>query len=182
MKSTDIDSKFFPFESEKPFQGCTICGIELANGVDYVVEKALKGNDVIFEIASCLPCAEKMREGFSKKTREAIDKFFEENVDLAVKTVSNMFSTSTELEEHISNCLISGEPIDQDKEYQIYAFCGEGKMHFTGLYPFAMSGTSIDRIAELISPESQGFLDDLYDDFLIPDDLRDLLKSRPVLI
>ena len=179
-KRGPIDKAFYPFDNEEPFQECTMCKLKFEEETDFLIEKAVKGNDVIFEIAMCLPCAENMRKQLSAESIERIEEFMS-GVDFEERANHFLNNQSDEIDDYIGKCLVSGKPIDKNEEHQIYAYCQGGEMIYSAL-PYAISGEIMEQVQELLSPETKQELDDFMDQYLIPDDLRDLLKGRPVLI
>lgn len=179
-KRGPIDKVFFPFDSNEPFRSCTMCKVKFEEDTDFLVEKAVKGTDVIFEIAMCLPCAENMRKQLSTDSVKRIEEYmavvnFEERAEYFLENQSD------NVQDFIGKCIVTGEPINQNEEHQIYAYCQGGEMIYSAL-PYAISGAVMEEVQELLSPETKQEMDDFMDQYLIPDDLRDLLKGRPVLI
>lgn len=175
-----IDKKFYPFDSEDPFGSCTMCQTEFEEHSNYLIEKAIKGTDVIFELAMCIPCAEQMRNQLSEDSRERIELYMSQ-VNFEKRAQDAMESESQNIEDYIGKCIVSGFEIDPDEEHQIYAFC-IGKEMVYGAMPYAISGVVMEEVQELLSPETKQEMDDFMDQYLIPDDLRDLLKGRPVFV
>lgn len=179
-KKGPIDKAFYPFDSDQPFQECTMCKTQFTEDTDFLVEKAVKGNDVIFELAMCLPCAEKMKKQLSVDSLKRIEEFMSV-VDFESRVDHFLENQSDNIKDFIGNCLVSGQAIKTDEEHQIYAYCQGGEMIYSAL-PYAISGEVMEEIQELLSPETKQEMDDFMDQYLIPDDLRDLLKGRPVLV
>lgn len=179
-KCGPIDKAFYPFDSDEPFQSCTMCKTEFGADTDFLVEKAVKGTDVIFEIAMCIPCAENMRKQLSTDSVKRMEEYMAV-VDFEGRSEYFLENQSDNVNDFIGNCLVTGEAIDKNEEHQIYAYCQGGEMIYSAL-PYAISGAVMEEIQELLSPETKQEMDDFMDQYLIPDDLRDLLKGRPVLI
>ena len=175
-----IDKAFFPFDSEEPFGSCTMCQTKFEEDTDFLVEKAIKGNDVIFEIAMCIPCAENMRKQMSIESMKKIEEYMA-TVDLQSRAEHFLENQSDNIKDYIGKCLVSGKSIDPDEEHQIYAYCQGKEMVYSAL-PYAISSEIMEEIQELLSPETRQEMDDFMDQYLIPDDLRDLLKGRPVFV
>jgi len=175
-----IDKAFYPFDSDEPFKSCTMCQVEFEEDPDFLVEKAVKGNDVIFEIAMCIPCAETMRKQLSADSMKRMDTYMSA-VDFQARIEHFSENESDDIKDFIGSCLVKGKEIDPNDEHQIYAYCQGGEMIYSAL-PYAISGEAIEEMQELLSPETKREMDDFMDQYLIPDDLRELLKGRPVLI
>ena len=179
-KKGPIDKVFYPFDSDKPFNSCTMCQTNFEEDTDFLIEKAVKGNDVIFELAMCLPCAENMRKQLSKDSLKRIEDYMSV-VDFEKRDSHFLETQSDHIEDYIGNCLVSGKPIGTNDEHQIYAYC-QGKEMIYSVLPYAISGEVMEDIQELLSPETRREMDDFMDQYLIPDDLRDLIKGRPVFV
>ncbi len=179
-KKGAINKVFYPFDSDEPFKSCTMCQTVFGENTDFLVEKAIKGNDVIFEIAMCIPCAEKMRKQLSVDSMKRMEEYMAV-VDFQARAEHFLENQSDRIEDYIGRCLVSGKQIEPNEEHQIYAFCQGREMIYSAL-PYAISGEIMDELQELLSPETRQEMDDFMDQYLIPDDLRDLLKGRPVLV
>ena len=179
--SGPIAKDFYPFDSDKPFATCTMCQNELAQSSDYIIEKARKDADVIFELAMCLPCAEKMRNQLSKDSKSRIENYMDARVDFKARAQHFLDNPSDNINDYIGHCVVTGENIDPKEEHQIYSYCSGKKMIYSAM-PYAISGAVMEEIQELLSPETKQEMDDFMDQYLIPDDLRDLLKGRPVFV
>ncbi len=179
-KRGPIDKVFYPFDSKEPFKSCTMCQTQFEEDTDFLIEKAVKGNDVIFELAMCLPCAENMRKQLSEDSLKNIEKYMS-SVDFEGRAQHFVETQSDKIQDYISTCLVSGKEIDPNEEHQIYALCTGSQMIYSAM-PYAMRGAVMEEIQELLSPETRQELDDFMDQYLIPDDLRDLIKGRPVFV
>lgn len=175
-----IHKTFYPFDSEEPFQECTMCKTDLMICENYMIEKAIKGSDVLFEIAMCVPCALKMQKKMSVESIANMERFMK-NVDFEERLMDNADKEEFYIEEYLSHCLISGKEIPPGAEHQIYAHCSMDQM-YVGVFPYAISGEKLDEMQEQLSAQTKQEMDDFMDQYLIPDDLRDLLKGRPVLL
>lgn len=176
----EIAKEFYPFDSDVPFSTCLLCKCNLIACDDYLIEKAIRGNDVIFEIAMCMDCAMKMQQELSKESLERIHQFMS-RVDMTSRFLFFRNKQSTHAPDYLKHCLVSNSEINPNEEHQIYAHCSKGKMLY-GMYPFAMNQETMEEIQSLLSAKTRQALDDFMDTYLIPDDLRDLLKRRPILV
>jgi hypothetical protein len=179
-KRGPIDKAFYPFDSSEPFKECTMCQLKFEEDTEFLVEKAVKGSDVIFELAMCIPCAEDMRKQLSVDSMKRIEAYMS-SVNFEERAEHFLNNQSDQIEDFIGNCIVSGQTIKKDEEHQIYAYCVGDEMIFSAL-PYAISGAVMEEIQELLSPETKQELDDFMDQYLIPDDLKDLLKGRPVFV
>ncbi|WP_205501809.1 hypothetical protein [Rufibacter psychrotolerans] len=185
-----IPQELFSVESGQPFHSCLTCeGHLLQDGVNYLVEKAVRfypqtgTQDIIFEYAMCMKCAQQLREELSAESRERVDAYFSERVDLVARREALLsLPEPLRLENWLSHCLITGAPRTACTEYQIYAQCDGRDLIYTYM-PYLISGEAMEEIQELISPHTRQVLDDFMDQhFGLPPELRALLQERLVLI
>lgn len=179
-KRGPIATSFYPFDSDEPFSACTMCQRIFSEDEDYIIEKAIKGSDVIFEIAMCLSCAEDIRKQLSRDSLERIEAYMS-RVDFNARAQHFISQPSSDIQDYLGHCVVSGKRIDPKEEHQIYAYCSGREMMYAAM-PYAISGEIMEEIQQLLSPETKQELDNFMDQYLIPDDLRDLIKGRPVFI
>ena len=179
----DIPETFKTFVSEEYFQNCISCNKYLLKGkTQYVIEKAIKGNNVEFEYAMCLDCAEKMRENLSDLSLERIGKFFEEHVDLFDKRNYLLEQKHTTIDDYLSTCLINGSSITSLNEYQIFAYC-EGDKILLSYFPYMISHEAIEEMQELLSPQTKDELDDFTKKhFDLPPEWREIIKDKKFVL
>jgi hypothetical protein len=121
-----------------------------------------------------------MRKQLSAESLERIDQYMAK-VDFGARTDYFFKHPSDDVQEYVSNCLVSGKAIDKEQEHQLYGYC-RGNWMIYATMPYAISGEIMEEIQDLLSAETKQAMDDFMDQYLIPDDLRDLLKGRPVLL
>jgi hypothetical protein len=161
----DIPKEFYSFSTGKLFDRCLECDKYLLDGnTEYFIEKAIKkyegfeAQDVIFEYAICLPCAERMRNTMSKASQRSIEQYFANNVNISRRmevVQSNPDDPSTWMDE----CLIKGKRKSGLNEYQLYAHCNGQKLNMTQM-PYLVSGAALEEISGILSPETLDELDD----------------------
>lgn len=153
-----IPKIFYDYLESAPISSCKVCKTNLLDPAQpYMIEKAfrrhnmLEKDTIMFEMAICLPCAQEMRNELSVKSRKHIESFMAENMDQ-----EKLFDKDRPMFEE---CLISGVPIVEEEEYQIYGyFLGEQMIEEPK--PYALSGTVVEQIADLLSDQTIDFLDD----------------------
>ena len=158
----DFPKIFNDYLTGKPFEVCKVCEIPLLDPArPYMIEKAFKRHNmleedtIVFEIAICLDCAQEMRNELSEMSRKKIEAYMAERMNQArlMDPDRSMFE----------KCLISNIDLKEEDEYHIYGhFFGEELIE-TPL-PYALSGKIIEEIADMLSDETQGFLDDFMGD------------------
>lgn len=162
-ENNPIPETFWSFETSETFKACSLCGKDLiGEGSQYLIEKAFKKTEVIFEYAMCFSCREKTMEDLSDKSLERMAHYFDEHVDLEERSKQLAEVDRSSLDAWISHCIIKGTPIEDSAEYHI---CG----NFTGLnlildiLPYALSHEAMEEIIDLLSPETLGVFNDLSD-------------------
>lgn len=186
---SDIPPKFYSDATGKPFENCLVCERDLlVSGTQYVVEKALKNyenfntSDTIFEYAMCFQCLENFRDNVSDESRQRIDAYFAENVDLVKRRHTFLEADNLDAADWTSNCIVNGKLDSKCSEYQIYCQCDGSKMLFTYM-PFMISGDAMDDIVQLLSKKTigdiGGFMNEYFD---VPPELKINPVDHPVLI
>lgn len=179
--SIPIPKIFWSDLTSKPFESCVMCEKNLLeNGEQYLIEKALKGyrgvatTSTIFEYAMCLNCAEKMRATLSTDSKNKIDAYYSENVNFDERR--NSLKDNLSPEEWLKECLLDKKEASDGGEFQIYGQCF-GDHLILHDFPFMLRGEAVDRIVDLLSPETldelNGFMQDLTSG---PPEFQELLK------
>ena len=157
---TPIPKVFHSFELDALFKECLFCKTDLMEeGTNYLIEKAFKKSEVIFEYAMCFDCRTKVQAELSKQSRKLIDNYFNEHLDLDEHREEMLETYGHDVAGWISHCLIKGTPVKECNEYQIYGLCVDRDIMLTGL-PYALSGEAIDDIIQLLSSESLGVIEE----------------------
>lgn len=146
--------------------------------LDYVVEKAFRrfpdemGEELLFEMAVCMDCAMDMRKQLSQESRQSVQSFFLEKVEER-RQQNQSFSR----EELMNQCLLTGEPLNELQEYQIYAHCrGEHLSPMGGAY--MLGGPVIEQIQDMLSKKTRDELQRFADENLGgPPELRKLFAG-----
>lgn len=180
----DIPDKFKNTLENEIFRNCISCDKDLIeSNEEYLIEKAIKRfpeldtEEVVFEYAMCIECAERMRSTLSVESRQRVDSYFENRRG---NIMSNLFQDYIK-EDHSNwgeECMISGENFKNLREYQIYAHCkGDQIVPQQGV--FMISGAILEELSELLSEATRDELDRFIDDnFGLPPEFADLIKSR----
>lgn len=186
-KRRKLDQVFYSEDTEAPFTNCFLCDkYLLEEGVRYMIEKAVKYNkhydikETIFEHAICTDCAEKMRENLSKESLKNIEQYFMQNLQQQQR-YELVTGESTDTHDWLAQCLLSGEDIGEQEEYQIYAECDGGDMLFE-MTPYMISGKVLESISELLSKQTKDELDRYMDEhFGVPPELRELFRDKVLI-
>ena len=170
-----VPEVFWSFETGKPIAHCKLCGCDLLKpGTNYLIEKAFKNGETIFEHALCLSCYTQCHESMSEDSRIRIRDYFSARIDMDARQEKNMASYGTKYEKWISHCMVKGFPIREVDEYQLYGFCIDEDLIFSGA-PYVICGDVIEEILELLSAETLGVMSDLSQKLFGIDAPRDLL-------
>jgi len=181
-----IPKLFHTFDSEVPFKQCQVCNRDLMTyEKPYLIEKAIRRypkfnkEDVVFEYAICMDCAEEQRKQMSSESMMRMEEFWMDRFNLAGHL---KYSESVPLEYLMDRCALTGERRNKMEEYQITATC-QGNSLVPGQPPFLVGGMAMEEIMELMSSETMDQWNRFRDDFLGPSpEIRDLLKDRPIFI
>ena len=131
----------------------------MVEGTNYLVEKAFRKEETLFEYAMCFDCLQKMREQLSVQSRKLIENYFDEHVDFVERTQRLLKRYGSEIRPWIDTCMISGAPIASCEEHQIYGWFIDKDIVFTGM-PYMLSGKVMDELLNLLSNETIGVLED----------------------
>lgn len=159
MVFEEIPSQFFPFDTDKPFLECTLCGKSLSGpDAKYIVEKAVKNystgsQDTIFEYACCEECYKEMSGKISKDSMKALMNF---NLKYMHNTMLHLRASSGD---KLQTCFYTQKPVSESSEYQFFAIFKGDKMA-TSFFPMAVSSEIIEQMQEVISTKTREELDD----------------------
>ena len=178
-------------ETGEPFERCAMCDRYLLDhDTSYVVEKAFrsyrgyKARETVFEYALCYDCREELTSEFSRESMERIQNYFAERVDMVARRQKLIEDApeGLELDPWVSRCIVTGEPVSEMEEYQVFCEC-EGPLMLYGYSPYVLGGAAIDEIMELLSAKTLDELNGFADDVLgLPPELEELFTRRVVLL
>ncbi len=178
-------------ETGRAFERCVACDrFLLDDTTQYVIEKAFRSyegfdaRETIFEYALCVDCRDALMEELSEESLQRMQNYFASHVAVAVRRLRLIESaqSNVQLDPWISTCMISGAPVQELNEYQVYCEC-QGPNMLYSYAPFTIGGPVMDEIAELLSNKTLDELDGFADDILgLPPELEELFKRRVVLL
>lgn len=169
--SDKIPTDFYSDSEGKPFFNCKVCDIDLTDGkLPYTIEKAFKktpeGDDVtLFELAICIPCAEKQSEKMSKESKSFIEKtmmtesFFKKRQEIWQKGWRDNWK---------KECIFTGNDLSNNDEYHVVGHF-QGDRVINNQTPFIIGQEMIEYIQENLSPETKEEMDGFGRQFLGPD-------------
>lgn len=187
-QSLPIPREFFNSSTGGPFDRCMLCNtFLLAEGVNYVIEKACKRHlefgieDIVFEYAMCEKCAMQMSSAMSEESMGKISDYFQSQVDFAGRHRYLRQEQPPKLENWIGNCIVKGTPKEELTEYQVLGqFSGENMVMF--MFPYMIGGEAMKEVSMLLSNETLGEIDNFMDNFGLPPELKDLWKDKPIMV
>ena len=157
---------FWPTFSDGPFDRCVECGDELREaGKLHVVEKAIRGEETIFEFALCVDCCGQLHRELSPESNRRVDEFFAERIDFRQRRESFEIGEQDAWEPWINRCLLTEQRREDCGEHQVFALCRGGDI-IVSLFPYMLSGEAVEQVAELMSRQTRDRLDDFVRDRL----------------
>ncbi|MDH5397805.1 MAG: hypothetical protein OEX02_06650 [Cyclobacteriaceae bacterium] len=185
----EIPREFYSYGTGSMFDQCIMCSRELLVGnTPYIIEKSvkyypeLKSHDIIYEFAICMPCAIKQKKAMSAESQKNLETYFNSRIDIGSKVMLRS-KPDFELKNHVGKCIIYGTPVTEMTEYVLQAACRGSKMDVNVL-PFMIGEKAVSEMAELISDQTRGEMDDFFEQYFSgPPEWRELIrKHKPVLI
>jgi hypothetical protein len=182
-----IPPVFHSFLRRGLFEACLVCGrFLLKKGTHYVIEKAIRGEEVIFEYAVCAECYENMCDELSSESTNRVQEYYRQQrakpIGLWGRRTDFAKWDPGAVDRWIDHCVVSRVPREECSEYQLIAEC-DGKDLVVSQAPFMISGHVMDAVVELLSPQTKGWMNDFIDEYLgIPPELRYVPKDRPLVI
>ena len=110
--------------------------------------------------------------------------YFDEKIDHEARR-NRLFAVEESnegLQPWISSCIVSGEPVEDLEEYQVYCECQGPFMLYT-YAPFLIGGPVMDEVADLLSNKTLDELNGFADEILgLPPELEELFTRRVVIL
>ncbi|WOO40776.1 hypothetical protein [Rubellicoccus peritrichatus] len=171
-----VPKNLWSFLNDGPFERCSICDRNLREpGVVYLIEKAFRGDEPVFEYAMCHDCCDNLSSELSVKSLELINNYYEEHVDLVARRERLLSNHGLDPKPWFDKCMIKNREIKPREEHQICALCQDGDMLFSYM-PFCLSGEAVDDIVKLLSDQTLGVIDDFIGKHFGSPDSSDLPK------
>ncbi len=159
-------AEYHSFELDGPFEKCAVCSCDLRqDGTQHVIEKAFNKGETIFEYAMCMQCRMNLNCELSRQSLKLVEHYFDERVDLVARRKLLLDAHKHDHHPWLSHCILSGEPLDPDGEYQIYGQFDGPDLLFA-YAPYAISGEEIEGILKCLSKKTRDRIDDFVDDVL----------------
>jgi hypothetical protein len=159
-----IPEIFHSAETGEPFSKCISCACDLSeDGTAYLIEKGFVKGETAFEYAMCFLCHQGLAAELSEASKKRIQHYFEERIDLMRRHKEIVEKDPEQWRDLISRCVLSNKPLGD--EFQIYGQCDGGDLMLAYL-PYAICGDELENIAQILSKETKGRIDEFIDDFL----------------
>ncbi len=131
---SEVPPIFHSLEKDEPFSHCISCEQVLNElSVPYTVSKVFKGPECVFEYAICQTCRLEMSQSFSPESRQKIDTFFNNQVNLADRTLA--LEGSEHHTDWMQSCLTCRTPAHEIKDYSMACMAFSNTLVFD---PFPM--------------------------------------------
>ena len=171
MNEHEIPTSFYSFETKQPFDRCIECNkYLLEEGTEYLVEKAIKNydgydaQDVIFDYAICLDCAEKMRKQISKESWQSMMNYFQQNMNIT----DRLELSQSHPDENIKKCMIKKTTVEDCREYQIFAHCNGRHLNMQNP-PYMISGAVMEELMPLLPDKTVDEMNGFFNKHFSPD-------------
>lgn len=160
----EISEALTSIETGKPFSHCVDCGTQLIEeGPPYLIQKALKGSEVLIEYAQCLSCYEELTTSYSKQTMSDLWNFFLDSCHFEDRKKKLLKESPRALEPWIENCLTCGKGRNEVSSYTLIGQC-DGPHLLLYYLPYIICDGCQMRMHELMSPKSRDIWDRWYED------------------
>jgi hypothetical protein len=153
-----IPEVFYCDRTGSRFDRCLVCDEVLTQRTVYLIEKARRAGETLYEYAVCLDCYLTFREDLSYTSVRAVDKFFAERVEFELRNIEMKAIAPDRVEPWLSECVVYRTPILPEDEYQIFALC-QGHNLIMDHFPYAICGEAVGELYELLSPKTRGETD-----------------------
>jgi hypothetical protein len=139
---------------EKPFDTCDFCGKPLlAPGIDYLVTKFFRQDELVQEMVVCLDCGKEMQKTYSAESAQAIQRFFSRlSLVRRLQIVAN--NEFNRLGAMTARCCLCDAPKEKVTHYVEYAHCVGTEVVYH-VYPAMLCEDCILQANELLSKETR---------------------------
>lgn len=185
----EIPERFYCDTDSKPFENCQVCGKYLLDdGTSYVIEKALKNYEgynfysTIFEYAICTDCHTTLQSSMSK---ESINKLQQYYMQIMMKKGSQPIvidMNSFELNNWLSKCFFTDDPVSEMKEYQVVAQFSGSKM-LMNTPPIIVGEAAMEAMSGLLSDQTIDEMNGFKKQFFDPDpEFEEIFSGKKLIL
>jgi len=176
-----IPSLFFNTVKDLPFSNCSKCNrFLLDESVEYMIEKVLVPNDVLYEFAICSKCIISLQQEISKESLHNMQQFSEKELNNSIQTINHLVNEDYNT---IKKKLSIQTPKLSYENCNIMAFF-KGTNLMEGYPAVCVSTQALENMQEILSKKTKDSFDDFMD-FIgdVPPGLEELFKTRkPVFV
>jgi len=176
-----IPKLFFNTVKDLPFSNCSKCNIFLLDGeMEYMIEKVLIPNDVLYEFAICGNCIKSLQQEISKESLKSLQQFNESELNNRIQKIDHLLNEDYNT---IKKQLSETTPDYSYENCNIMAFFNGANL-VEDFPPVCVSTQAIENMQDVLSKQTKDSFDDFMD-FIgdVPPGLEELFKTRkPVLI
>lgn len=178
-----VPGEFHSFETGEPFSHCIDCGKPLLeDGTRYIIQKAIRGTEVIMEFAYCLECHDRLAEAYSKETWNRIWDFFLDRVNIGERREKLLDEGWTTLDPWLASCVTCGAAKSDTREYLIVGECDGRDLLFYNL-PYMICENCQMKINDCLSQKSRGIWDEWVErNFDLPPSVRQDIRDGKIVL
>ena len=165
--SSPIPSFFYSFDTNAPFNQCTLCNEDFQKNSTYFIEKIFKQNlvlnksEIVYEYAICESCASSMSSEISEKSKLAINKLYGEHRENLFRKLDYLHRTEKyTIDSWVDRCSMTGKEVRLCNEYAVSGIIENGCLVYEHT-PIVISDDFVIKIQEVLSKETK----DTFNDF-----------------
>lgn len=185
----EIPERFYCDTDGKPFENCQVCGkFLLEEGTSYVIEKALKNYEgynfysTIFEYAICTDCHTTLQSGMSKESMNNLQQYYMQVMTNKGNQPMVIDLTSFDLNNWLSKCFFTDEPVAEMKEYQVVAQFNGSKM-VMNTPPIIVGETAMESMSDLLSDQTIDEMNRFKQEFFGPDpEFEEIISGKKLIL
>ncbi len=151
-------------------------------GTQYLVEKAYRENETIYEYAQCLDCFMEMHEEISPESQACIDEYFEKRINFESRQLllRDGINSTLNVDDWLAHCVVTRMPRSECIDYTAYALCDGPRLVLCDL-PYIVSGQSMEEVVSLLSTSTRDRLTEFNDRYLgLPTEYMDIPRDNLV--
>jgi len=176
-----IPRLFFDTVKDLPFANCSKCDrFLLDDTVEYMIEKVLIPNDVLYEFAICSNCIISIQQEISEESLQNMQQFSEKELNKRIQKIDHMVNEDFET---IKSKLGNENPGLSYENCNVMAFF-RGKNLVEDYPAICVSTQALEKMQDVLSKKTKDSFDDFMD-FIgdVPPGLEELFKTRkPVFV
>jgi hypothetical protein len=163
----DLPRQFCREESGEPMQACVVCQDNvLAQGVPYMIDKAYRCGQLLYEAVVCQSCLLWLEEARSPHSRRLLEAYVERHNYREMRYDALLEWSWGRIEPWIARCGLTGRPLSDRDSHQLQGVAVEDKLLLLPNHPIAMSDAASESIWRLLSDESAALLYSFANDYL----------------